>query len=405
MYDVIVVGAGPAGSSAARRCTQLGLNTLLIDKAIFPRDKLCGGALSEYAMACLDFGLEEGILECDIYGARLHFRGRAIEVKKPSRLAATVSRAAFDNFLLKKAQEAGTTIALGRRVAAVRHTPDGIVIIADKDNYEGRIVIGCDGFYSVIARAVRPMDQKNEYALCIETHVTADDATIAEYNRGAVDLHLGNVRGGYGWVFPHRGYFSVGIGEEAGYVSDLRGALGRFMASVGLDADARIQGYPIPAGGVRRKIVADRILLAGDAAGFVDAFYGEGIGYAIRSGQLAAEAAFRAITQGQCSELGLKSYVMVCEREFGKSLHYSLLLARLMHRFPGIFFKLMTSNVEAVDRYLEIPARRQTYGNYFRWLLLHFPLLWAEMMRQPAVSYSSPLVLKKSATADRNSER
>ena len=143
-----------------------------------------------------------------------------------------------------------------------------------------------------------------------------------------------------------------------------------------------MRGFPVPAGGVARKIIADRIALAGDAAGFVDPFTGEGIAFAVRSGQLAAETVAESIRQGDTTRRGLSAYVTRCHREFGESLRYSLALARLMHRFPNFFLKLMSSQPEAVERYVGDIAREQSYGAYFAWLLPRVPRYWMNMMTQ-----------------------
>jgi geranylgeranyl reductase family protein len=373
MYDVVVVGAGPAGTSAARRCAQLGLKTVLIDKATFPRNKLCGGAFSDYGISCLDFSLPAEFIERDIYGARVHFGEDVVEAKKPYRLAVTISRFQFDHFLLKKAQELGVEVLQGRKVSALKYENDHIEVLVDKDQYCGLIVIGCDGFNGVTAHYVRRRDLKNEYGMCVEVQIPSDDNITDRYIQDTIDIHLGVVQGGYGWVFPHRGYFSVGIGGFANKMANPTTLMRSFLASLNFETNMKVQGFPIPSGGIKRRTVANRIILAGDAAGFVDTFYGEGIGYAVRSGQLAAEASAIAIRGENCSEQGLSAYVALCEKEFGQHLRYSLYLSRIMNSFPKFFLRLMASSTEAVDKYLEVPARRRKYQQYFMWLLPRIP--------------------------------
>ena len=382
MYDVIVVGAGPAGSSAARRCVQLGLKALLIDKAVFPRDKICGGALSAQAISYLDFELPREIVERDIYGARVHFAASHVEVKKPYRIAVTVSRTEFDHFLLRKAEEVGVKILEGARVSALEPDRDCVQVVAGKDRYDGRVVIGADGFHSIVAKHVRPRHSKDEYGFCVESKIPADDAAIDAYIRNMVEIHFNVAHGGYGWVFPHRGYFSVGVGGMANRFAHPMAVMRDFLASVGFSPDAECKGFPIPAGGVRRKTVADRLLLAGDAAGFVDTFYGEGLAFAIRSGQLAAETSAAALRGGDCSAQRLNDYSALCEREFGRDLRYSLYFSRLMHRFPKVFLRLMASETEVLDKYLEVPARQRSYRDFLGWLLPRIPVFLARLTRK-----------------------
>jgi flavin-dependent dehydrogenase len=169
IYDVVVTGGGPAGSSAARRCSQLGMNVLLIDKAIFPRDKLCGGAVSESALAYLDFDVPQGIIEREIYGARVHFKDTCLEIRTPYRFVNLVSRAVFDYALLEKAKAVGSTIIEGTLVKGLHVQEDCVRINTNKDSYRGRVLIGCDGFHSVTAKYVRRPHRKNEYGICMET--------------------------------------------------------------------------------------------------------------------------------------------------------------------------------------------------------------------------------------------
>jgi geranylgeranyl reductase family protein len=380
MYDVIVAGGGPAGASAARRSALLGLNTLLIDGAVFPRDKLCGGAVSVYASSHLDFTLPDAVVERRIFGVRLHFGRVSTEVRQPAQLAVTVSRLHFDHCLLEKAEEAGARVLQDRPVSQVAQERQGVTVRAGPDQFTGRVVIGCDGFNSVVARHIRRPHSKSEYGNCVEVYIPADDAEIDRYLDGTIHVHLGIARGGYGWVFPHRGYFAIGVGGEARYVLQPKRLLAEFLAATGFAAEAKMRGCPIPAGGVSRKTIADQIVLAGDAAGFVDPFTGEGIAFAIRSGQLAAEAAAQAIRTGDTTRRGLWPYVTRCEREFGENLRYSLFLARLMHQFPGFFLKLMASQPQAVERYVEQRANQQSYRAFFAWLLPRLPGYWMNII-------------------------
>jgi geranylgeranyl reductase family protein len=330
-------------------------------------------------MSYLDFDLPGELIEQDVYGARLHFDGTLIEVKKSYRIAVLVSRTHFDHFLLEKAEEAGARIMQGRRVSALDRDRDCAQVIVGKDSYRGRIVIGSDGFHSVTARYVRRKHRKNEYGICIASRIPGDEVAMDIHD--VVDIHFGVAGEGYGWIFPHKGYFSVGIGGSASQLVNPKAVMRRFLASTGLPTDVKMRGFPIPAGGVRRDVVADRLLLTGDAAGFVDAFAGEGIAYAIRSGQLAGEVAAIALKSGSCCVRALDPYRVRCEREFGRDLRYALYSARLMHRFPGLFLRLMASDAEILGRYLEVPARRLSYQKYLAWLLPRIPYCVARLVR------------------------
>ncbi len=178
MYDVIVAGGGPAGASAARRCAQLGLSTLLVDRAVFPRDKLCGGAVSEYGLSHFDFALPAELIEHELFGARLHFAASVTEVRKPHRLAVTVSRMPFDHFLLTQAQAAGAEVLQDRPVSELAQGRQGVTVSAGSDKFSCRAVIGCDGFNSLVARYVRRRHTQSEYGNCMEVYIPADEGEI-----------------------------------------------------------------------------------------------------------------------------------------------------------------------------------------------------------------------------------
>jgi geranylgeranyl reductase family protein len=310
-----------------------------------------------------------------VYGACVHFGDAYIEVRKAYRIAVTVSRTDFDHFLLWKAKEVGVKTVEGRRASGLQQGKDYIEVIADKDKYVGRMVIGADGFNSMVARYIRPKHSKEEYGICVESKIAADDRMIDQYIHNAVDIHFNIAHGGYGWVFPHRGYFSVGVGGLASRFSHPKAVMRHFLETIGFPSEVRMKGCPIPVGGIHRNIVADRLLLAGDAAGFVDTFYGEGLAFAIRSGQLAADVAATALRAGNCSAQGLMPYDLRCKQEFEKDLRYSLYFSRLMHWFPKVFLRLMATETKVLDKYLEVPARRRSYRRYLGWLLPRVPFL------------------------------
>ena len=122
-----------------------------------------------------------------------------------------------------------------------------------------------------------------------------DENTIKERLDNIIEVHTGLLKMGFGWVFPHCGYYSVGIAGIAEYLNDPKKKMREFLDSVGFGDRYSIKSHLIPVGGIKRKLTTSRVVLTGDAAGFVDSFYGEGISYAIRSGQIASEIISRII--------------------------------------------------------------------------------------------------------------
>ena len=145
MYDLIVIGGGPSGSAAGRLAGKMGLETLLIEKEIFPRYKPCGGAFSEQAMSYLDFVVPRYIHERNIFGVRVHFRGQVIEKHKEYRIATLVSRSMLDNYLLKKAKEIGIEIKMGEEVIDYKENHNHVDVYTNATTYKAKFVIVAEG--------------------------------------------------------------------------------------------------------------------------------------------------------------------------------------------------------------------------------------------------------------------
>jgi geranylgeranyl reductase family protein len=371
MYDLIVVGAGPSGSTAARMASKLGLNVLIIDKDRFPRYKPCGGGLSERAISYLDFSLPQDICEKNITGARIHFKDQVIEGHKGYRLGVTVTRAAFDDLLLKKAQEAGVSDTVFQKVLDYQEKDDHVEVEAENNTYSSKFLIVCAGSQTRLIEHLRERDSKDEYWACLVTEVPAENSAIEAYIQNALEIQLGVVHTGYGWIFPHHGYYSVGIGGLALHQSNLRRAMMDFLRKNGFQGSYKLRGHLIPLGGMGRIIASSRVLLAGDSAGFVDALTGEGIAYAIRSGQIAALAVSEKLEN---NDLDLtRSYQLKCREDFGDDLKYSLTLARIMHSRPEIFFRMLVGKADFLDKFLEVEAGKVTYKSLIGWLVPRIP--------------------------------
>jgi len=372
MYDVIIAGAGPAGSTCARECAQQGLKTLLLDKDIFPRSKPCGGAVSGHALSLLDFPLPENIIEKECFGARVHYGGRSIEAKRQYRIAAFVSRIHFDAFLVEKAVECNALFLPGEKVVAVHTVRDGITVVSEKTSYQTRFLIGADGIHSRVANVIRQPLGKDEMILGLVSNVPTDDETIDRRQNRTVDMHFGIAPQGYGWLFPHRGYHSLGIMGLASKMEEPKKVMSGFAQSLGMELSA-VQGHFIPLGGLKRNIASGGILLVGDAAGFADAFHGEGIAYAILSGKLAAQAIIDSIKGNSGPASAAVRYCRESEQLIRKNLLVALRLAKLLDRCPGLFLRIFFDHPKALERYLDVVGGRTDYRHFQRWLLLRIP--------------------------------
>jgi geranylgeranyl reductase family protein len=363
MYDVIIAGAGPAGSTCARECAREGLTTLLLDKDPFPRSKPCGGAVSQHALSLLDFTLPEHIIEKESYGVRVHYGGRSIEVQSKYRFAVLVSRERFDAFLAEKAVEGKARFVTGEKVVSVQEAADGVTVVSEKATYQSRFLVGADGIHSRVALALRRPLEKSEMLLALVSHVPEDDDVIDRRQSRTLDLHFGIAPLGYGWLFPHRGYYSLGMMGLASRTEDPKKVLSDFAHALGLDLPA-VQGHFIPIGGIKRKVASNRILLVGDAAGFADPFLGEGIAHAILSGKLAARAIIDSIRDKRSPASAAARYRRESEQRIRKNLLVALRMTKLLDRYPDLFLRIFFDHPRALEHYMDIAGGRIDYRDF-----------------------------------------
>jgi geranylgeranyl reductase family protein len=287
-YDAIVVGAGPAGSTCAYRLASAGASVLLLDRARFPRDKPCGGAVTPRALRELPVEIDS-VVERVVrrFELRLrHQQGFARTAAVP--LAYLTQRRRLDSYLVSRAVEAGVELRDGCRAVEVRQ--DGV----DRDRAD--VVIGADGANGICRRALG--------ATPTHRHAVALEGTLPYDERYAdrLVLDFGTIRGGYHWVFPKGDHLNVGVGGWANEGPQLRSHLARFCAAYGFDPDslADVRGHRLPFRRRGSALAGERVALIGDAAGVADPLSGDGMYEAALSAKLAAHQALR-ILSGEAS--------------------------------------------------------------------------------------------------------
>jgi len=368
MYDLIVAGAGPAGSTVARTAALLGLDTLILEKETFPRYKPCGGALSSKAASLLDFPLPSDVCEKTITGARVHFRDLVLERHKGYNLTTLINRSRFDHLLLQKAIESGAGMKT-QKVMDFQEKGEHVSVKTNAGIYQCKFLVIASGCQDGLKNRIRGRDKKESMGVCLVAEIEEDDRKIEERLAGTLDIHFGVAQGGYGWIFPHGGYYSVGIGGLSSRLCHPRQAMLQFLKNNGFSERQRLHGHLIPQGGNMRRTALGRVLLVGDAAGFVDAFTGEGICYALSSGKIAGQVI------GEVSALEVaQTYHDRCKKDFGEELRYALFFSKMMHRYPEIFLRILACQEEVLDRYIEIAAAKMSYKDFMRWLLPRLPM-------------------------------
>jgi len=289
-FDVLVVGAGPAGSTAAYRLASEGARVLLADKATFPRDKPCGGGLTMRAVRQLPFPVDP-VVEDRTTRVRLGLDfTRRVERHMDEPLVLMTQRKRLDAYLVEQAVRAGAEFRDGVKVSDLALEEGGVQAQVDGSRVASTHALLADGANGVSARAIG-LDDGRDYGVALEANVPYGVVSETEY-RGLLCLELANVPGGYGWVFPKRDHVNVGVGGWEREGPRLREHLMRFCREYGIPESSLedVRGYRLPLVHPRARLAKGRVALLGDAAGLVDPLSGDGIYEAFLSARLAAKA-------------------------------------------------------------------------------------------------------------------
>jgi len=321
-FDVVVVGAGPAGSTAAYRLAAAGASVLLVDKERLPRDKPCGGGVTIRAARELPFSIEPVVEDVvDRFELRVDY-SKGFERSSPKPLCLMTQRRRLDEFLARKAEEAGAQFRDGVPAAF----DDGEVVIGG-ERIGASVIVGADGVNGVTARTFG-LGLGHGHGVALE-----GNAPLAARYRGKLVLELGVVPGGYGWVFPKGDHVNVGVGGWQSEGPRLREHLRRLCAEHGADYTQlqQLRGYRLPFRRTGSIVASNRLLLVGDAAGLVDPLSGDGMYEAFVSARLAAEA----VIGGE-----LETYAPRVLAELGP-LHAASWTAKYaLDRFPRMTFTI-----------------------------------------------------------------
>jgi geranylgeranyl reductase family protein len=292
VWDVVVVGGGPAGLAAAATAARAGASVAVLERATHPRYKTCGGGLlgtsTGLATGWIDIPARDQV---DSASFTLHGRWEFARSHKESPVLGMVVREEFDHALRKAAQDAGAEI---REQALVRSVDNGETVatarLVDGETVSGRVLVGADGSGGVTARRVGAAYAQVDVGLEVELPV---GGPLASEWKGRIHLDWGRLPGSYAWVFPKDDRLTVGVIGDRRHGTQLKAYLADFVRGMGLDGLRPVQdsGHLTRCRAEDSPLGAGRILLAGDAAGLLEPWTREGISFALRSGALAGEAA------------------------------------------------------------------------------------------------------------------
>ena len=303
LRDLVIVGGGPAGAVCAWMAAQNGLDVVLLEKESSPHKKPCGGVLSQRAINLLDFDISS-VLEREITSAIIHSpSSQAVRQTAKQVLGYTCTREKVDAFLVQKAVGAGAEVIENTRVVAIEHLRHAVRALAKGDSHKGRLLVGADGVNSIVAtRAGLREWNMDEIGSCLVADVSMKSEEISGFmirgDDGALPLEifLGVIEGGYGWVFPKATAISIGIGHRLDYEASMYGSWKAFVRKLenergtSLDVSSRM-AVQVPISSLDTRVTDRRTMLIGDAAGIASSITGEGMYHSIKSGLIAAQVA------------------------------------------------------------------------------------------------------------------
>ena len=410
---ILVAGAGPAGATAARRLALAGLPVQLLDRRAFPRQKPCGGGISVRVLTRFPY-LERELVRIAIHTVRRLYLegpdGLSTVVESDGPAALMIRRVEFDDLLVSLAVEAGASLVSGVDIVQARETAEEVELTArDGRRFVAPVVIAADGVHSVVARRLGMNPGWPDSTVALDMMEETPRAALRDIDPSTLWVSYahqpsrldgrrlssgGPAPEGYAYVFPKRDHVNIGIGyvlsyyrqsiEESPYdlqrefIDDLR----RRNIVEGESVRQNFTPFLIPVGGPLSPPARGRVLLVGDAGGFVNGFTAEGIYYAMVSGELAADALLRSDPRPAADR-----YCRMVDAEIGDELRDSVLLQRYLFSDRRRIAKVIDGASRKRDMtklILDFAIGRLSYRALRRRMLTRSPklamhLLWANL--------------------------
>lgn len=362
-FDIVIIGGGPAGSMTGIRLQKMGYRTCLIDKAVFPRTKLCGGLLTQksidlIAAQCPGLNPADFVVE-ETNSVDFYFKNERVTTCTTEQGYFFTERKNFDHRLVQSYVQAGGTLLENTRIKTEAIDLQANTLRVDDENIGFDFLVGADGCNSILGKKLQL--QRHD-SFCIEGELDKATRQDKEFR-----IYFGVAKNGYGWYFPKNNYYSVGIGGDNAD-KRVRMQADQFFADLSKGPIKQVKGAPIPSGkAISLSKLPPNCLLVGDAAGYIDPITGEGLYYALQSGVLAADAIDRASKAG--TKNASKDYLKLVE-PIRKELRFAFRLQQILY-WPFVlrwFMNYLKTHQSFARFYLEqVMSTNQSSYNRFIW--------------------------------------
>jgi len=371
-YDVVVVGAGPAGATAAKVLAEQGIHVVLLDKETFPRDKPCGGGLPTRILKRYPYLEKKGLIDSYSTRVRIHSSSLRYEIDaaKNEPIIAMVLRSRFDASLVDLAQQGGATLLTGRAAVRIDTSVDDVrVTLDDGTTIDASYILGADGIWSTCAKQLGEPNTNLFSGMCVVEEYPATQETMDQLygKERCVHIHF-NIFGlaGYGWVFPKKEHVNIGLCEfrhalpSTQEKKNLKALYARYMNLLKEKKlipqtlqSQNLRGGVFPTRPLAR-MYGLRTVLCGDAAGLVNALTGEGIYYAMASGEIAGKVLVDALANGDASKRVSSRYQQLWMKDFGYDLRRFFWLSKRWNLDAESVIRLIDNDQRLIDLVLSL---------------------------------------------------
>lgn len=338
-YDVVIIGAGPGGVSAAHNFINNNVSCILIDKQKFPRNKLCAGGITNKTFELMknlklqeEFDVKTSVVS---EGASLYLEYSHIADIISKGLTYLVDRFEFDDYLVNQYKQKGGNLLEGRKVINI-DTENNIIILDGGEVIKFKYIVGADGVVGITKGLVDENVKANGFCLQVEI-----DREQFNYESNNMSLYYGVIPQGYGWIFPKKKTLTVGFGGDYHQDLNYHEEFAKFLNKLNIDYDkSEFRGAMIPFGDYVKNPInkSKNLLLVGDAAGLVDPITGEGIYYAMLSGIKASNIIMKALKENNKDEVD--KYIDEIS-EITRNISKGTKLKKLIYKYRKLIFNAM----------------------------------------------------------------